>query len=312
MNIYLISANSYHIINNIVKKILPDSNYETINYNNSSLDDIIDESCCSSLFGDEKYLLINNADFFGKNKLLEKDEKKLIKYLENPNPHTHLIFTTLNGIDKRKKIVKIINDKYKIEIVEPWDKRTMRNEATKYLNSFSYKIEYDTLTYILSNIHNNIDILYNELDKIMMFYQKGCQIKYEDIKEILVPEKSDNSWDFINKVINKDLKGSIKALQDLAIYKVESVTLISLLSREYHILYFMKNLKKLNITIEYLAKEYNLRDWQIDNIYNNSLKYQNNELINNIKLLSEIDLKIKNGTYNKDTILYSFLLQVCI
>ena len=312
MNIYLISANSYHIINKIVKKIIPDTNYEVINYNSTSLDDIIDESCYSSLFDDEKYLLINNADFFGKSKLTEKEEEKLIKYLNNPNPKTHLIFTTLNGIDKRKKIVKLINEKYKIEVIDPWDKRTMRDEANKYLNSYKYQIDYDTMTYILNNIHNNIDILFNELDKIMIFYQKGCQIKYEDVREIIAPEKSDNNWNFVNKVINKDLKGSIKALQDLAIYKVESVTLISLLSREYHLLYFMKNLKELNINLEYLSKEYNLRDWQIDNIYNNSLKYQSNELINNIKLLSDIDIKIKKGIYNKDTILYSFLLQVCI
>ena len=312
MNILLISANSYHIIKNLLRKFIQNKSFEIINFNNSSIEDIINEASSSSLFEDNKILLINNSDFFGKTKLKEKEENLLINYLNNPNPKTTLIFTTLNDVDKRKKIVKIISTKYKIVIVDPWDKRKIRDEINIYFNKYGFQADYNTVTYIMNNIYNNIDVLYNELDKIMLFYNKKCKIDYDDIVNIIGRETEDNIWLFVNNVIGKNLVASVKNLKDLQIYKIDATMVIPLLAREYRLIYYLKNLKKLNISLDSLMKEFNLKDWQINNIYNNSLKYNNKEVLDNIKLLSNIDLQIKNGNYNKNTILYSIILQVCI
>ena len=312
MNIILISANSFRIINKEIKKIVNQNEYETINYNNSTLDDIIDEASYISMFDNELYLVINNADFFNKIKLTEAEENRLIKYLNNPNETKTIIFTTLNGLDKRKKITKIIKDKYQIIEIPDWDKKVKRNEANNYLKTNNYNIDYETMSYILNNTYDNTDILFNELDKIMLFYNHGCNIKLEDVKNIIGEEKNSNSWDFINSVLKKDLENSLKILKNLKIYKVEPITLIILLYREYKIIYFLKNMKVMNYTVDNIMKEFNLRDWQIDNLYQISLKYTNNELIKYITLLGDLDYKIKSGIYDKDTSIYTFLLQICI
>ena len=312
MNIILISANSFRIINKEIKKIVNQNEYETINYNNSTLDDIIDEASYISMFDNELYLVINNADFFNKIKLTEAEENRLIKYLNNPNETKTIIFTTLNGLDKRKKITKIIKDKYQIIEIPDWDKKVKRNEANNFLKTNNYNIDYETMSYILNNTYDNTDILFNELDKIMLFYNHGCNIKLEDVKNIIGEEKNSNSWDFINSVLKKDLENSLKILKNLKIYKVEPITLIILLYREYKIIYFLKNMKVMNYTVDNIMKEFNLRDWQIDNLYQISLKYTNNELIKYITLLGDLDYKIKSGIYDKDTSIYTFLLQICI
>ena len=77
-------------------------------------------------------------------------------------------------------------------------------------------------------------------------------------------------------------------------------------------MYLIKNINELDMDSNAFAKNYNLRDWQIDNIYKNSLSYSNQELLRNISLLADLDYKIKSGIYDKDTALYPFLLSVCI
>ena len=70
--------------------------------------EIIDEASYFGLGIDYKWLVVTNADFFGTGKITDGDNELLNKYLENPNERTNIIFTTLNGIDLRKKIVKSI------------------------------------------------------------------------------------------------------------------------------------------------------------------------------------------------------------
>lgn len=310
MNIYLIRANSYHLINEEIKKIVLDNPYLTMNLNKSSLDDVIEEASYYSLIKEKKYLVVTNANFFSMDKISDKDSEKLIKYLNNPNPETIIIFTTLNSLDNRKKIVKLIKDKYQIINISPWDKKKIREEATKYLNKFGYKIDYETMSYIIDNTYDNIDVLYNELDKIMLYYNKECFIKLNDVLAIVGRELDNNNFHFVNAVVEKNLASAIHFLANLKVYKVEVIVLINLLAREYRLMYYVKKLRE-EKNMASIVRELNLQNWQVDKLYQNGLKYSEKEILKNIYLLGEMDLKIKNGEYDKDIALYPFLLEVC-
>lgn len=310
MNIYLISANSYHIINAEIKKIFKTKDFLIINYHDSNIKEIINEVRMQSLFTSQKNIVVNNANFFGKDSLLDAENNLLIDYLEKPNLKNIIIFTTLIGVDKRKKISKLIKTKYQLIEISPWDKRTIRNEISKYLSNFGYQIDYETASFIINNTYENIDIIFNELNKIMLFYNKPCFINFNDVKSIVGNQIESNIWRFITSVINKDLKESISIMKNLKIYKIDSVPLVILLAREYKLMYLIKNRDVFKINNDFFSKEYNLRDWQIENISLNSKKYNNRQLLNNLSLLAAIDYKIKSGIYDKDTALYPFLLSI--
>ena len=229
MNIYLISANSYRIINTEIKKITKDQKYSIINYNNSSIKDIINEVNSLSLFSDKRVTVISNCSFFGKDKLTDKDANLLLDYFEKPNKNNITIFTMLDKVDKRKKITKIVEEKYKLIEILPWDKKSLREHLKEYLDKYNYQIDYDTSSFIIDNSLDNIDILFNELDKIMLYYNKPCFIKLADVKNIVGSKIDNNIWHFINNVILKNLEESVKLLQDLKVYKIDSTSLVILL-----------------------------------------------------------------------------------
>ena len=192
---YLISAESYRIIDDEIKKMVKGNNYILFNANRCTIKEIIEEASYFSLDDSKKWIVVSNADFFGTGKISESDNELLSKYLENSNETTNIIFTTLNGIDLRKKIVKSIKNKGSIINIPKMDKRNINSTLTSYLKNYDYSIDYKTLNYIMDNSYNNLDIMFNELDKIMIYYGFPCTIKYNDVLNIVGEEKTNNNID---------------------------------------------------------------------------------------------------------------------
>ena len=65
------------------------------------------------------------------------------------------------------------------------------------------------------------------------------------------------------------------------------------------------------INMNEIMSDLKLADWQVNKLYNNSMKYSNKELLKALVLLCNIDLNIKKGYWDKDTSLYGFLMEVC-
>lgn len=307
---YLISAESYRIIEDEIKKIVKNNNYLIFNAIKCSIKEIVEEASYVGLGIEEKWLVVSDADFFGTGKISESDNDLLCKYLENPIKSTNIIFTTLNGIDLRKKSVKLIKNKGNIINIPKMDKKALNTTLTNYLKSFDYSIDYQTINYIMDNSYNNLDIMFNELDKIMLYYSFPCKIKLADVIKITGEEKNNNNFDFVNAVVEKNLSSSLKILKNLKVYKVEPTTLVALLAREFRLMYYIKELKDKMDTSEMMSY-LSLADWQINKLYNNSMKYTKNELLKNLLYLCKIDLNIKKGYWDKDTSIYGFILENC-
>ena len=73
-NVYLISSNSFHLMEEELKKILKDNPYTSFDLNAVDLDDVLEEASYFSLFDDKKYMVVKNAQIFGASKRKSKEE----------------------------------------------------------------------------------------------------------------------------------------------------------------------------------------------------------------------------------------------
>ena len=310
MNIYLIASESYRLINEEVKHIVGDCPYTILNMNIVSLNEVLKEASYFSFFDEKKYILVTNANIFSTAKSSESDVERLTKYLEHPNTNTVLIFTA-NSIDSRKKIVKIIKDKYTLINIPKMDKKNMTDAVQNYFNKKDYFIDYNETQYIINNCYDNYDIVCNEMDKVMLYYNKPSKIKLNDLKNIIGESIENNNFRFVSAVIERKLEEAIKILKDLKINKVEPLTLIILLAREYRLMYYVKRYQVNKFSMQQICKELSLQDWQVRKLYNNGVNYTESELLKNIKMLADIDLGIKTGIMDKDIAINSFILEAC-
>lgn len=312
MNIYLISNESFRLINEEIKKIVKGNNYETFNLNKCSIKEVIEEASYFSLDSNVKYLVVSNANIFGSDKVDDVTTDLVLKYMANPNPNTVLIFTTQKTIDTRKKIVKELKNKYKVINTPKMDRKSLSSFLIDYIRQNDFDIDYQTINYVINNSYNDLDIMLNELDKVMLYYNFPCRIKYDDVIKIVGEELDSNNFHFVNAVIEKNLANALKILNSLKVYKVDATVLATLLAREYRLMFYVKKLYQEKVSISEICSNLSLADWQVNKLYNNGLHYSEKELLRNLVDLCNIDMNIKKGIWDKDIALYGFLLDACV
>ena len=115
MKIVLINGESILLVNDAINKIVKDNkNVTSFDMNVNTIEDILLEAGYFSMFEEEKFIIVRNANFFGTGKLNEKDTEKLLNYFNNPNSLSSLIFICNEKLDSRKKLTKVMKEKYEI------------------------------------------------------------------------------------------------------------------------------------------------------------------------------------------------------
>ena len=74
MKVYVISSDSFLLINEKVNEIVKNSqNVTTFDLNENTMEEVILEAGYFSMFDEVKYIIVKNADFFGQGKIKDKE-----------------------------------------------------------------------------------------------------------------------------------------------------------------------------------------------------------------------------------------------
>lgn len=311
MSIYLIAGESIRQIEEETEKLSKIAkNKEVFDLNTMEIIDLITEASYPSLFGDKKMIIAKNASIFGGNKSSEKEIDLLLHYFEEPNENTTLIFTYNGKIDMRKKITKKIAENYKLINLEKLNNNMLSLKIKEVFKKDGFVIDNESINYMINACLNNYDLIYNEIEKIKTYYINPCKIELHDVKNIVPKTYDDNQFKFVEAVINKDIKRAFELLEDLSALKVEPISLINLLAREYRLMHIIKTLYEEKESLVNISKKCKLQNWQTEKILKNSFAYTFSELENHLLVLNDCDLEMKKVYFDKYTILKSFLLQI--
>lgn len=309
MNTYLITSDSYKLLKEEINKIVPDISL-AIKYDlrTSSLTDVINEAGYFSLTSEMKYIIVNAGDLFkaGKKEEDSKDIKLLESYLQNPNELACLIFTSSEKPDKRKKTFKMINDSNHYIEVPSMNKKELCYKCISILKEKKYSCSYEVASYIVENSYSNYDIMTSELEKIYVLLKPGT-LTIESIKDIISKGVVNGLYNYINAIINRDLKEAITAVNTFAKSKIDPIVVLISLAKEMQILYYLcKGAKPKDIQYAF-----NKEEWQIKNYLNNMACFTENELKKIIIKLNDYDYRLKSGVLDKNVALDLIALDLC-
>lgn len=308
MQVLLITSDSKVLLEKKIKEIVGNSSV-VISYNmdECSLTDVLEEASYVSLFDEMKYLIVKNANIFGKKKLTQKEESQLFQYLEQPYPCTTLIFTTYESIDKRKNLTKKLDDMNAVVELKAPKNYELLQEIKK--QTHAYKIGDASVKFLADACLGNYDLVMKELEKFPLCFQKGESISIEALRQIVASNVSDNLFRFTDAVIKKDLNESIHLLEEFLSLKIDAIQLFNMLAREYRLMYYYKILERQRKSSKDMMNELKLQDWQLQKVMRNASGYHQDDLKDYLIELSKIDYKIKSGQYDKNLALYTFLVE---
>lgn len=317
MNTYLIVSETIYNVKEKIKELTLDiPNIVNFNLEENTIDEVLQEASYFSMFDNKKCIIVKNAIFFGNSKNSDSNKlkeacDKLLKYLENENVNTKLIFIFKGKCDSKKKIYNIIKNANNLFEYPSLTKTEMKNELSKITNQHKYKIDDKSLWYIINNTLGNFDLCVNELNKIFIFYSNPCEIKYSDVTNLISRTLEDNNFKLIDSIVNRDLENALKLLDDAKILKVEPNLILSLLYREFKLMLSILLFEKNNYNHYDILKELKLADWQYNKIKTNLRNYNIRELKEEIVKLSNLDYQCKSGLINKDNMLVGYILDLC-
>lgn len=288
----LIKSHVEFITNNILKSDFVDLNYSRFDGSKTDFDTIIDACETMPFMSDKKVVVVYRASFLDDNggsknlgDLKSKNFVLLNEYLNNPSPHCILIIyymfisdrekpsNKIKKLDKKACVIKV--DKLRGEFLQKKCKDLFENAGTKIGKS--------ELTLFCSQVDNNMDIIMNEIEKLVSF-SEGREITKEDILAMM-PQKSENDiFNLVDYLSQKNIKRALDILNEL-IYKGEKIPLILfMIGRQFNLLFNIKLGIDSGKTKENLATELKLHPYVCEKMISQSMKFTLKALRKNIEL----------------------------
>ena len=302
--VYLIYSTSYRLLEEELGNIFKDnSDIEVIDFNDSNINEIINLASYTSLFDDNKNLLIKNFS------LSEKDCELLEKYINNPNPQTTIVFVTDKKLDERKKIIKLLKVKNTYINIKPLNYKDISQKLMTIAKKNGYKLYLNDANYITFASLSNYDIAYNQLEKVFLYYNNPCEIEKRVLENLISHSLDDNSFKFVDAVIKRNINDAINIINDFKLFKIEPLILVSMLAKEYRNLLITKDLYQKGYSNQKIQEIVGLSDWQTDKMINNTYSYSISELEDKILDLTKLDFDLKTSKIDKYLGLEMFILK---
>lgn len=316
MNTYLISGTSNYFIEKEIDKIVKDNSKVTVDLNTCSIDELLNEASFSSLFNDKKYLIIKNCvNFYASKKedseRLKKENERLYQYLTHENPSTYLIFYLTKNPDSKKKITKIITDAGNNIKLPSLNKTQIKEELKKIVEGHKFDITDDSLWHIVNNSLNNFDIAQKELEKIFLYYESPTMIKLEDVKALVSKNIKDNNFELIDAIINRNLKKSLEQLSVIKVFKTDPTIIFLSLASEFRKALDVLIMQQNKYSYGEILSELGIMDFQYQKYQNIHRLYTKKELQDTLLNLSKLDVILKSQNYDKELLLYKYILENC-
>lgn len=322
-NIYLLYGREYYLIDNAIKNFKESLNESMIDFNLDMIDgkEVFLDQLLSSIetlpFMDEKKItIVKDFELLkGKRKnFSESDEKYFIDYLENISESTVLVFVVYGEIDKRKKIVKKIQEKgivYNCDKISDmdlfkWTKRKFEGFGSLIENSqVMYFIE--SQGYRDKNSEKTLLDLENEIIKISSFVGKENKVSNEVIDRLSQKKIENDIFKLIDYIGEKNSSSAIKILNDM-IKEGESVLgIFAMISRQFKIVLQVRQLQIEGISVSDICQRLGLRQFVVNKALKQSRNFSENVIIDMLNFILENDFKIKNGLI-RDTLAIEILV----
>lgn len=311
--IYCLYGENNYEINNFINKLIKDNGIDNkivYDFNETNIEEVIEEASYNDLFGSNKIVILENADFLtGKSTL---DNKAFDNYLTNPNENTILVLKSLTEkLDDRKKIVKTLKEKAVIKEFKALDEKNSFNFIKEYFESIGYKIDYNAISEIVYRINSNTQMLPNELEKLKLYKLETKQITLEDAKKVITKYESDDQiFKLVDSVINKDTANIFTIYKSLIELKNEPTSIIALLANQLRLILQVSILVEDGFTSKDIALKLKEHPYRVSLAMQNSYKISRKDIIKLLKSLSILDYKIKAGEIDKIRGLETFFLEV--
>lgn len=308
-NCYILCGSDEGLIKTAIKKMrnlkidesFADFNYTKISGDKLDIDALINNCETIPFMSEYRMVEIFRANFLrDKGEDKGKDIDNLRNYIKDIPPYTLLIMYYVFEDDREKLSNKVKKLQNICEVVKV-DKLKGMGLQSKVKDMFEEKgksIGKSELGYFCSIIENNMNIVDNEIEKLILYTEERA-ITREDIIKMSPYEKENDIFNLVSYLSERNIKAAIDTLNQLIYRGEKPPKILSMIERQFKLLFAIRIKVGKGIRKEDIVKEYNLNPYIADKMIIQSKKFSQEALKNNIESCLETESEIKSKSVDQ-------------
>lgn len=305
--IYVFLGSEINILNKKIKDLILELKIDNIikyDYDNDSIDDILNEVNYVDLFNEKKLLIVSNFSF---KKIKDKEMKLLCDYINHMNDNVIILKCIDEKLDDKKDVIRLINEKCKIIDIKKMDYKNLHEYVTNIFKSNNKKITYNQIKNILSLCENDTDSVLNEVEKLLLYKETDEFISDDDIDKVVCRNSEKEMFKLNDAVMSLNIPSMLQSTKILVSSGVDEVVIIDYLAKQFRTLYQIKIMSK-DTNIQTITSRLSINPYVCKKMLDVINNFSEEKLIDILYKLSEIDINIKVNGFDKSALLEKFYL----
>lgn len=246
----------------------------------------------------------------GAEKSEDAAQARLLAYLDNPSPHTCLVFYCAQGVDKRKKLFKALLKCTAVEF-KPLEGRELSKWTEKELRAAGKAIGSETLQFLLEFTDTRLELFSRELDKLIHYAGEKKEITREMILQVVTPLREYNLFKMTDAILERRSGEALRLLGGLLADKEEPIYILAGISRQMRLALRACLLQKERGDRPSMLKSLGVPDFALQKLLRHIASWDEDKLKQGVGLCLDADEGIKTGRYQAEIILVTLVTRLC-
>jgi len=272
--------------------------------------------------GGKNVIVVRGTTLFRSQKTGNDEEKeavdhaadRLLELIANIPDYTHVIFSTNDKVDKRRKIFKLVEKHGATVEVAHLKAKDVRSWLNLKLAELNKKMASDGMEYFLGIVSLmskvSLGFLHNELEKIALFTGTKKIISQQDLVDIMsaIPEIS--VFSMIDAVSQKQVGKALQLIGEQLEAGEHPLKIVSLLARQVRMMWQAKDMAEEGYNSRDVAEKLGLVPFIGEKMLKQSRNFTTQILKQTMVSLATADHNLKSGKANS-LVLEEIIIAMC-
>lgn len=234
--------------NQMIKAIAGDDTMNLGLYEGKNIDmnEVIDSAETFPFFAEHRLIVMENTGLF------KSGGEELAEYLKKV-PETTIFIFIESDVDKRSKMYKAVKSVGYICEINRQTEQDIAIWAAKIFDYNGKKITKANMSYLISNVGTDMEVLSREIEKLISYALNKNVISKEDIDAICIKQLNVRIFDMIDAISVKNQKKTLDCYYELIAEKEPPMRILFMISRQFNLMLQAKDLSARGMNREQIA-----------------------------------------------------------
>lgn len=253
--------------------------------------------------------------FMAENRLIVIQDSSLLKsasdmtdFLEDFPDTTYVVFVE-REVDKRNKLYKWISKNGCVTECLSQNEGMLRKWIAGYVKKAEKSMTSEAAERLMERTGTDMELLNNELDKLIGYVGKRANIEAEDVDIICSGLTVSRIFDMIDAVALKEKDKALGLYSDLLANKESPMSILYLFTRHLNILLQLKECQGLGFSKNELAKKIGIPPFTVSKYGKQAELFSRKKLLHMLENRLELEESFKTGRISDQLAVEMFLIQ---